>query len=301
MKFDFSDVLSDVQDALKRDKRGEDASNVSLADVMNPVSRKPEDYVVMPEWWEDTYSVLGLPFGKICQIAGDSDTGKTSLCIEAMRAAQAQGCGIVYVETEGKTSKDDLKEWGVDPAGVLLVETNITEKAFDLSFRMIETFFKKFPKNKLLYVFDSFGNTISMRDEELDLVTESQKPGGASKTNRLGLGRLIALMAKYPMAVLLVNYTYDNIGSVGKVEAGGKGLKFYTMIGIHSQRTGDWIVTKDKEKVKRGAFVRWSTFKNHYQKSAIDADGNRRVLPKELNIQISAAGIERNTKVKGEE
>lgn len=300
MKFDFSDVISDVQESLKKDKRDVDVDSIARADDMNPVSRSPADYVVMPEWFEDTWGVLGLPFGKIVQIAGDSDTGKTSMCIEAMKAAQAQGYGIVYVETEGKTSAEDLKDWGVDPAGVLIVQTNITEKAYDLSFRMIEKFFDRFPGQKLLFVFDSFGNTISLRDDDIDLVKESQKPGGASKTNRLGLGRLLAMMQTRPIAVLLVNYSYDNIGTHGKTEAGGKALKFYTMIGIQSQRTGDWIVTKDKKEVKKGAYVKWSTFKNHFQKTAVDKDGNRRMLPKALQLQISAAGIERNLKAKDE-
>jgi RecA/RadA recombinase len=299
--FDFSGIIGDIKETLKRDKRDSDTSKISLADEMNPVSRNPEDYVVMPTWFDQAYGVLGIPFGKIVQIAGDSDTGKTSFCIESMKAAQAQGHGIIYVETEGKTSKEDLEAWGVNPKGVLIIETNITEEAFDLSFRAINSFFKNYPKAKVLFVFDSFGNTISLRDSDLDITTEHQKVGGSAKTNRLGLGRLIALMSQHPIACLLVNYTYDNMGSVGKVEAGGKGLKFYTMIGIHSQRTGDWVVKENKIDVKRGAFVRWSTFKNHFQKSAIDADGNRRTLPKKLEMKISAKGIEINDKAKEED
>lgn len=292
-KYNFGKVAEEVKATLKKDSRDDEADSIGVGSELPDVSRKPEDYVVMPTWWEEQYGVLGLPFGKIVQVAGDSDTGKTSLCITAMKAAQEQGFGIVYVETEGKTSTEDLQDWGVDPEGIILIKTNITEKAFDSSFRAIQAFFRNYPKEKLLFVFDSFGNTISLHDEELDLVTNNSKVGGAAKTNRIGLGRLIALMQDNPIAILLVNYTYDNIGSVGKVEAGGKALKFWTMLGIHSQRTGDWIRTIDKKKVRAGAFVKWSTFKNHYQKSAIDKEGKRRVLPKEATFRISAAGIEK--------
>lgn len=298
-KFDFSDVINDVRATLKKDKREEDLDKVASAQGMNPVSRDSKDYVVMPEWWEDNYGVPGLPFGKIVQAAGDSDTGKTSLCITAMKAAQDQGYGIVYVETEGKTSEEDLADWGVDPEGVIFIGSNITEKIYDLSFRNIDTFFQRYPKEKLLYVFDSFGNNISMHDEELDIVAKNQKVGGAARTNRFGLGRLIAMMDKHPIAVLLINYTYDNIGTLGKTEAGGKALKFYTMIGIHTARMGDWIKTKDKKKVTVGTYVKWTAFKNHYKKTAVDQDGKRRLLPKEIFLQISAAGVERSAK--GEE
>jgi RecA/RadA recombinase len=296
MNFDFSDVIEDVKAALKKDKRTDSLDKVMAADNMTEVSRDPKDYVVMPEWWEEQYGVLGLPFGKIVQIAGDSDTGKTSLCITAMKAAQAQGYGIVYVETELKTSKQDLESWGVDPRGVLLVQTNITEEAYDLSFRMINAFFGKYPKGKLLYIFDSIGNNVSMRDDELDLVNGKQKPGGHATTNRLGIGRLIAMMNKNPIAVLLVNYDYDNMGSHGKTQAGGKALKFYTMIGIQSQRTADWTKTVAKQLVKVGAYVKWTTFKNHFQKAATDKEGKPRLLAKAINLQISAAGIERSAK-----
>lgn len=294
--FDFGDVIADIQATLKKDKRGEDVDKISLGDEMPPVSRDPKDYVVLPTWWNEHYGVLGIPFGKIVQIAGDSDTGKTSLCIETMRAAQEQGYGIVYVETELKTSPEDLQEWGVNPKGVLLVQNNVIEKAYDLSFRAIESFFKKYPKEKVLYVFDSIGNNISMRDDDLDIMTENQKPGGAAKTNRWGIGRLISLMNKYPIAVLVVNYDYDNIGSHGQTQAGGKALKFYTMIGIRSQRMGDWTKVVEGKTVKVGAFMKWGTFKNHYQKTAIDSDSKRRVLPKDAFIKISAAGIEVNDK-----
>ena len=292
-KFDFSDVIADVQASLRKEKgREKDAEKIATAANMNPVSREAKDYVVMPEWFNIHYGVPGLPFGKIVQVAGDSDTGKTSFAITSMKQAQAQGIGILYAETEMKTSEDDLEDWGVDPTGVGLIQTNITEQVYDLSFRAIEGFFQKHPDEKLLYVIDSYGNTISMHDEDLDIVKKDQKVGGAAKTNRFGLGRLIALMDKYPIAVLLINYNYDNIGTVGKTEAGGKALKFYTMLGIRTQRTGDWEVERGGEKMRLGAYVRFVTFKNHYQKSAIDAEGNRRLLPKELSLKISAKGME---------
>jgi len=291
-KFNFSDVIDDVKESLRKEKKSELLDNVNSGIGLADASKNPKDYVVMPQWWEMGYGVLGLPFGKLVQIAGDSDVGKTSLCITAMKSAQEQGYGIIYVETEGKTSKQDLLDWGVDPNGIILINTNITEKAFDLSFRSIESFFSKYPNEKLLYIFDSFGNTISLHDENLDMVESNQKVGGAAKTNRLGLGRLLALMDENPIAVLIVNYSDDNIGTVGKTQAGGKALKFYTMIGINAQRTGDWIRTINKEKVKAGAFVKWSTFKNHYQKSVTDAEGNKRFLPKDVSLKISAKGIE---------
>ncbi len=291
-KFDFSEVVSDIKASLKKDKKSEMLEDVALGSELPEASRDPKDYVAMPSWFEKTYGVLGLPFGKIVQVSGLSDSGKTSTAIVAMKAAQEQGFGTVYIETENKTSPQDLIDWGVDPDNVMIIQTNITEKAFDLSFRSIEAFFNRFPKEKLLFVYDSFGNTTSMHGQEMDMTVDNQKVGGAAKTNRLGLGRLITLMDKHPIAVLIVNYHYANMGSPGNTQAGGQALKFYSMIIIEASRTGDWIKTSKGEQVKAGAFVKFRTVKNHYQKSAVDKDGNRRMLPKELKLRISAAGME---------
>jgi RecA/RadA recombinase len=291
-KFDFTDVISDIKTSLKKDKKSELLSSVSLGSDLSEVSADPKDYVVMPNWFGKAFGVMGLPFNKIIQIAGDSDTGKTSTAITAMKAAQEQGYGVIFVETELKTSPQDLEAWEVDPSGVILIQTNITEQAFDLSFKAIDNFFARFPKEKLLFVFDSFGNTISLHDESLDIVTDNQKVGGAAKTNRLGLGRLITLMNKHPIAALIVNYQYSNLGSVGNTQAGGKALKFYSMCVIETVRTGDWTKVVAGKKVKIGTFVKFRTSKNHYAKSAVDENGKHRLLPKEINLRISAAGIE---------
>jgi RecA/RadA recombinase len=292
-KFNFSDVITDIKDSLKKDKKSELLDGVALGSDMVEASKDPKDYVVMPSWFEESYGVLGLPFGKMFQIAGLSDSGKTSTAITAMKAAQQQGFGIVYIETESKTSPQDLLDWGVDPDDVMLIKTNITERAFELAFRSIEAFFASYPKEKLLFIYDSFGNTTSLHDQAVDLLEGHQKVGGAAKTNRLGLGRLVTLMDKYPIAVLIVNYHYANMGSPGNTQAGGNALKFYSMIIVESSRTGDWIRTIDKQKVKAGAFVKFKTIKNHFQKIATDAEGKRRMLPKELNLRISASGMEK--------
>lgn len=291
-KFDFTSVVSDIKNSLKKDKKGEMLDLVALGSDLADASKDPKDFVIMPSWFEKSFGILGLPFSRMIQISGDSDTGKTSLAITAMKAAQEAQHGVIFVETEGKTSPQDLEDWGVDPKGVILLRTNITETAYELAFRAIENFFSTYPKDKVLLIFDSFGNTISNHDEDLDITSAHQKVGGAAKTNRLGLGRLITLMNKHPIAVLVVNYHYSNLGSVGVTQAGGKALKFYSMLVIESARMGDWIRTSKGEQVKAGTFVKFVARKNHYAKTATDAQGNRRMLPKELKLRISAAGME---------
>lgn len=289
-KFDFTKTIKRVQDSYKKDARR--SSQIGLGSSLEEVSHDPADYVVLPSWFKENTGVLGLKFGHVVQIAGDPDSGKTSLSILAMKAAQDQGYGVIYVETEGKTSEGDLRSAGIDPNGVITIHTKITEEVFDATNRAIEAFFVDYPEAKVLVIIDSYGNTISSRDSELDLTAKGAMVGGAAKTNRMGIGSIAAKQIKDPIALLIVNYTYDNMGSPGKTNAGGKALDFMCMLTFQSSRAGWYEKTMDGIKVKAGAFVKWRIYKNHYAKSILNEDGTQKLFPKEINLKISSKGFE---------
>jgi len=288
--FDFSTTIEKLQSSLRKEKGRPE--QFGLGSTLPPISQDPADYVVMPDWWKQHFGVIGFPFGKIIQIAGDSDTGKTSLALEAMLRAQQQGIGIIYIETERKTSEQDLINKGIDPRGVMTVSSSITEEAFDGALRCWSQFFKDFPNAKLLLAFDSYGNTVSLRDSALDMTKENQKPGVAAKTNRMGINTMIARMQTDPVAILIVNYTYGRMdGGRGQVNAGGKALNFFSMLTLQSSRLG-WIdITKNKMKVRLGAKVRWKVYKNHYAKTLVDESGKQVLLPNFIDLSITGEGL----------
>lgn len=242
-----------------------------------------KDYIIMPQWWKDCTGVVGLPFGKLVMIAGDSDSGKTSAAIEAMKAAQQQDVGIIYVETEGKTTEQDFRTWGVDPSGILLVQSSIAEEAFELLFASWDSFKAKYPGEKLLVVFDSIGNVVSQRDSEIDLMEQNQQPGGKGKINRLAISKMIAKRDEDQAAILIINYTYDNLGSPGKTNAGGKSVNFFSSLTFQTSRKGWYEKTIKGEKIRVGADVTWKLFKNH-----LDRSGSKK---KEFTLRITSDGI----------
>ena len=289
-KFDLSKTITKIQNSLKGNERR--AGQIGLGSSLESVSNDPKDYVVMPTWWKEKFGILGLRFGHFVQIAGEPDSGKTSISLLAIRCAQEQGYGVVYVETEGKTSEEDLQAAGIDTNGVIVVRSKIVEEAFDASNLAIDAFFSDFPKDKLLYVFDSYGNTVSMRDSDLKLTEKSGMVGGAAKTNRMGIGSIAAKQINNDIACLIVNYTYANLGSPGKTNAGGNALNFHCMLTIQSSRKAWYERTVQGEKVRAGADVMWKVYKNHYAKALKDADGNQILLPKEVVLRITEKGME---------
>jgi len=278
-RFDMGSLANDVRKQFKYNpkisKRIGVGSNLSkLTDA---------DYITMPEWWKQVSGVPGLPFGKLVMIAGDSDSGKTSAAIEAMKAAQQQEVGVIYVETESKTTERDLLNWGIDTSAILLVQSSIAEEAFELLFAAWTGFKQKYPGEKLLIVFDSIGNVVSQRDSEIDLMEQDSKPGGKGKINRLALNKMIAMKDQDNAAILIINYCYDNIGSPGKTNAGGKAVNFFSSLTFQTTRKG-WVERTVKgEKVRAGAQVVWKLFKNHLDKSDLSK--------KESTLQITSEGI----------
>lgn len=279
-KYDLNKVVEATQKLYN--KTPSKFANIGLGSKLRGMA--DADYVNMPEWWVKATHTKGIPFGKIVMIAGDSDSGKTSCAIAAMKAAQAQDVAVLYVETEGKTSTLDMVNWGVDPDQVMLVQESIAERAFEAMFALWDGFFKSYPKGKLLVIFDSLGNVVSMRDSEIDLTTANQKPGGKGQINRLGLNKLVAKRDENDVAVLMINYTYDNIGSPGKTNAGGKAVNFFSSLTYQTSRKGWLEKTVKGEKVRIGAKVQWRLFKNHIDKSNPG--------PKSVELDITASGIE---------
>lgn len=289
-KFDLSKTITKMQNALGNERR---ASQIGLGNNLESVSQNANDYVVLPSWFKESYGIMGLRFGHWYQWAGEPDSGKTSFSLLSIKSAQEQGHIVIYVETEGKTSEEDLIAAGIDPNGVVTIRSKIVEEAFDAANLAIDAIFNDYPDAKILLVFDSYGNTVSMRDSEVKLAEKAGMVGGAAKTNRMGISSIAAKQIDHPIACLIVNYTYDNMGSPGKTNAGGKALNFHCMLTIQSSRKAWYERTVQGEKVRAGADVMWKTYKNHYAKALKDADGKPILLPKEIILRISDAGFEK--------
>jgi len=278
-KFDLDSIVEDVRKTFK----GKENISKRIGKGSDLRELEEKDYIRLPSFWQDSTKTFGLPFGKVVLIAGPSDSGKTSLAIEAMKAAQAQGCGVLYIETENKTAAKDLTSWGVDADQVMMIHSAIAEEAFELCCQTWDSFKKQYKDTPLLVIIDSLGNMLSKRDSDLDLTEQSQSPGGKGRINRLGLNKLIAKMQEDNTALLLISYTYDNMGSVGKTVAGGGSLGFFSSLTYQTSRKS-WLERVVKgEKQRYGARVIYKLQKNHLQKENVGA--------KEILFDITKEGM----------
>jgi len=279
-KFDMGSLASDIKKQFKDTKL---SGKIGIGNRLRQLG--PDDFLKMPKFWQEATNTPGLPYGAGVQFAGKTDSGKTSVAIEAMKAAQEQNHGIIYVETENKTTERDLVIKGIDPSQVIIIRTTIAEQAFELLFTAWDSFDKAYPGSPLLIVWDSFGNMVSQRDSQLSMIEDKQQIGGKGKSNRLGLSKLYSRFEQSSkVALFIVNYTYANLGSPGKTNAGGDALGLLSSLIYQTARRG-WIEKTVKgEKVRLGAQVQWTLYKNHVFK---DNPG-----PKQVLVNITSNGLE---------
>jgi RecA/RadA recombinase len=279
-KFNMDKLVSDVKKQFKDEKL---SNKLGTGNKLKQLGEG--DFLKMPQWWVEATNTPGLPYGAGVQFAGKTDSGKTSAALEAIKAAQEQEHAVIYIETENKTSERDLINKGIDPKQIAIIRTTVAEEAFDMLFELWDGVKNSYPDAPMLIVWDSFGNMVSQRDSELTMLDGKQKPGGKGSANRLGLSKLIAKMEQSSkVALFLVNYTYANLGSPGRTNAGGEALGMLSSL-IYQTARRSWLEKTVKgEKVRIGAQVQWTLYKNHIYK---DNPG-----PKQVLVNITSSGLE---------
>lgn len=277
--FDFKKAAEEIRDTFKDKRKAEMIS--TGAEMTTPI--EDSDFVVMPSWFQEISGVKGFPFGYAFMIAGNTDSGKTSCAIQAIKAAQEQGIAVILVDTERKTTKQRLLNWGVDPENLARVQPQYLEEAYD----GIDVWLNKIKENdentKILVIFDSLGNTPSIKESELG-VEDTIQLGLAAKVNKRGARRLIPRLHRDKVAILVINQTYDNLTSPGKSNAGGNAWDFYCTVIFQTSRKS-WLEKVVKgEKLRKGARVVYKLYKNHLISGDL-------ALTKSSEIDITSEGM----------
>lgn len=229
-----------------------------------------------------------VPYNKIIQLAGDSDTGKSTLSGEVMASAQKSGHLVILEDTEDKFDANRFdKGFGGDSKDILLIKTNEILQGGEKVRKSVITVKDKYPDAKILIVIDSIGAAQSRSHAERELDSEKHgQPGQDAKENSQLMKMLVGLMNKYPdsIAIILVNTVYARIGFMahGNQEAGGKKIKFHSSLVIQLRSVKTLIRTVKGAKVKYGIISRATVSKNHLSQSETSLH--------QLDFEITAKG-----------
>lgn len=215
-------------------------SNFSLNDYKkrvsaNSVSFKPQTWIRMSEAFQELTGLPGLPEGHVIMTTGKSDTGKTTMLIEAALYAQQQGILPVFIITEKKWSWDRIIEAGFDIENCLYRDDIDTiEEGCDFMQQVLRDQAEGNFPHDVVFLWDSIGATPSkaeFRASEADLEAmmkavddgkeiKESKGGGMMVTARVlreritrNLSHKISATRKegspYNATFLIVNHAYQ--------------------------------------------------------------------------------------------
>lgn len=303
-KLDLDKIVSKVQSGFGKDKSS--ASKISTGtEIWRPT--KDEDFIVWRNQdgskspFESLSGIRGIPFNYVVSIEGRPNSGKSTHALQFMSLAQQQDCVVLLADTEGKFSADRFdNHFGGKSDQLLITTSKMILEIGDHIERMIHAIFEQNPDQKVLIVWDSVGGSLPKNESESSLDASKQLAAGA-KENGAVLRGIIRLMEKYQdkesnqakIALLLINQSYSNIGSVGQKGAGGQKVEFHSGLIIQLTRKADITKTVKGVKMKTGIRTRAKVSKNHLFSGDMSVS--------ELDLIIDAKSISLASDKKSEE
>lgn len=185
---------------------------------------------------------IGWPRGRIVEIFGPENSGKTTLCLHAIAQAQRRGIACAFIDAEHSLDTKYAAHLGVDLTSLKLAQPDSAEQAFEIV--------RELARSKLfgIIVVDSIAAMepeVEQKKKMSDSIVAAQ-----ARLVSSALRRLIGITAKSNVLLLFTNQLRMKIGVMfGNPETtpGGKALKFYASIRLD--------VRKIKQIMKSGRVI----------------------------------------------
>jgi RecA/RadA recombinase len=292
---DIDKLVKKAQDSYAKKDQGLAKKLSTGKTIIRP--NEDKDYVVWNkgEHWKSLTNLKGLPFGRIVQISGKPDSGKSTHAMSFMKAAQDQGHLVILWDAERKFSAKRFDEkMNGQSNNLLVVDTNKIIDGAKAVAQFIHAAKEINPLVKILIVWDSVGSSLNSTEDKDDGSEDfSQQPGVSAKENSYAIKKFNKLANNYinnetgeaTIATLIINQTYSSIGmgAPTQIEKGGQEIYYLSSIIIQLSRKKDLIRVKGGDKYKYGIVSRAKVKKNHL------FEGDECIS--ELDLVISADGV----------
>src|SRR5574341_2438832 len=177
--------------------------------------------------------VGGLPRGRIVEIFGPESSGKTTLSLQAVAAAQAQGGVAAFIDAEHALDLAYAKKLGVKTDDLLISQPDHGEQALEIA----ETLVRSGAVDVL--VVDSVAALVPKAEIEGEMGDAHM--GLQARLMSQALRKLTATISRSQTVVIFINQIRMKIGVMfGNPETttGGNALKFYASVRMDIRRIG---------------------------------------------------------------
>jgi RecA/RadA recombinase len=290
-KINLDKVLTTARDGFDKKKEKSLQLQMSKGSQIARPSKNTDFVIASCKHWQELTGQPGIPFGRITQIAGRPDSGKSTHAMMFMKDAQDQDYIVILWDSENKFSKGRFdRHFKGSSDDLLCVNSRVILEGGDMLLNLIDSCMLHYPEKKILVVWDSVGGTIASGASAKNLRDPNQMAMEAKENGRV-CKALVAQMEDYKnketgeekIAVLLINQTYANIGAPGQKESGGQKVEYFSSLILQLTRKSDATKQKNGKDYKVGIVTRAKVKKNHL------FDGEDSIA--ELQLLITAGGI----------
>ena len=172
----------------------------------------------------------GFPVGRITEVYGGENCGKTTLMYAALAANMRKGAVGIVIDSDHAFDETRAAEMGV-PTDDLIVQTpHSLEEAFEMMKAVIELHDPE--DGPMLVGWDAIASSSPKRAAERDLTNAKQKrtPGVVANLTSEQFPILLEALGRHRAHLLCLNQTRVNIGVMfgdNTTTPGGKAPKFY--------------------------------------------------------------------------
>lgn len=193
--------------------------------------------------------VGGVPRGRVVEIFGPESSGKTTIALQIIAQAQAQGGMAAFVDAEHALDPGYAKKLGVDVDNLLVSQPDYGEQALEIAEALVRSGAID------VLVVDSVAALVPKA--ELDGEMGDSHMGLQARLMSQALRKLTGIVSKSRTCLVFINQIREKIGVMfGNPETttGGRALKFYASVRVDIRRIaaikeGD-VVIGSRTKVK---------------------------------------------------
>lgn len=274
-------VARDFKNYMNNQYKQAVAYNPDVATIAKVTVNK---WLAMPTALSEAIELPGLPFGNITHAYGKPNTGKTTMLMDGIAAAQKQGVLPILILTEHKFDFNRLNKFmGADPEAMLVFHADTIEQAYGF----MEKIIRDLATGKIVlenaegkdvvvdmtsqdcFIFmDSIGNTMSESEAEYEIEDWDKSMGKPAKALKALTKRINHLLSKVRdrCGILLLNQSYQSMPSYGpsvETPTGGDGVPYSCVLNLRFRRKGDLKITQNGKDIVVGLETTIEVKKNH--------------------------------------
>ncbi len=173
----------------------------------------------------------GLPRGRVVEIFGPESSGKTTLALQVVAAAQRQGAVAAYVDAEHALDVDYARKLGVRTEDLLISQPDSGEQALEITDMLVRS------GAVGVLVIDSVAALVPRAELEGEM--GDAQMGAHARLMSQALRKLTGTISKSQTLVVFINQIRMKIGVMfGNPETttGGNALKFYSSVRLDIRR-----------------------------------------------------------------